>query len=188
MMKLRLLSFIMTTFVVLFMAPRSQAKKIQAKGGIFNVSAKTDNDEGSLSNIGSYQLTYHQPMFQRVDLFFGYTVIMSNGVGGDMGFGFDLGLLYYPFTYNSGSAFFAQGGSVEIREIWRPYVGVGFLERRFQSVKANYSGFSAIAGTERELDFYEASAIGELRYGQLLGSTGATATELLVLIGLSVPF
>lgn len=164
------------------------ADKIQIKAGAFNISAKTERGNGTLSGIGGYQINYQKAFAGRFALSLGYSVVMSEVIGGDMGFGFDLGFTYYPFSQSNPEKVESVGGTVQIVDLWRPYAGLGFQERRFQSIEANFSGFNLNLGVERQLNWHHTSALFELRYGMMAGKNGSTADELLVLAGLSVPF
>lgn len=166
----------------------AEARKFNVTMGYFNVSAKTETADGSLNNLGAYNFTFTQTMNDQLEAVLGYTVLMSNVVGGDLSFGLDLGLRYFPLTRLRPQQTEMKTASVFISEIWRPYVGVGFSERRFQSVEANYAGFGITLGTERQLEIENYSLLIELRYTSFSGSSSASADEIILSTGISVPF
>lgn len=164
------------------------ARKLNMKFGFFDVSAKTSVKKGNLNAVGAYNVSLTQAIRDNLEASIGYTLMMSKTVGGDLGFGLDIGLNYYPFSRITPQKTELKSASIYIEELWRPYIGVGFTERRFQSVESNYAGFSVSFGTERQLEVEDYSLILELKYSSLGGTSSSTATELTVMSGLSIPF
>ncbi|MCB0363488.1 MAG: hypothetical protein KDD35_12235 [Bdellovibrionales bacterium] len=158
------------------------ATKIDVMPGWFSISAKTATASNEISNFGIYRINYMISLMPKLDLAVGYSLIMSNTVGGDLGFGLDGALLYYPISTSGRIIASSENAKISIDGIWRPYVGVGFGQRQFQSVQSSYAGFSANLGIERSMarDF---DLKGEIRVLFLQGARESTATEISAVSG-----
>ncbi len=76
---------------------------------------------------------------------------------------------------------------MSVNQLWRPFIGVGFLQRQFQSVQNSYAGFGASVGTERALN----TAFGLkffMRYATMGGSDESKATEITIFSGITFKF
>lgn len=179
----RMLQLNLLSLMVLLAANFSYAGKLGVDFGYFDMQAKTKTKPaGSVSNLGAYRLLYAHPLLPQLDVNLAYSLIMSDIVGGDMGFGFDLGFGYYPFT--ASDAVTATGeATMRIEEIWRPYVAGSFHQRQFQSVQSSYSGFGIAIGTEQALNRHF-SAKYEIRRIMLYGPSEATANETDLMVGI----
>lgn len=153
--------------------------------GAYDLSAKTDTASGSSSNIGAYKLTYSHNLAPQFTLTAGYTLIMSKTVGGDLSFGFDLGGNYYFLTPSDRLVSETKNATMTISNKLRPYVGLTFHQRQFQSVKSNYAGFGLNVGSTFDVNKdYELKAL--FRYITLSGPQNATATELSLMFGITI--
>jgi hypothetical protein len=156
-------------------------------GGLFSLGAQTGSASGTASNLGCYRVGFGMPVSTHFDVNVGYTLIMSEIIGGDLAFGLDLGTNYFPLTQTGAYELSTGTTMVAHEELWRPYVGLWFHQRQFQSVRTNYSGFGLATGFERALRFPFDYKI-ELRYTSLVGASGATATEINFVGGLTLRF
>lgn len=175
-------------FCCLLFSGELQARKLNLKFGFFNVSAKTSSSSGNLNAVGAYNVSLHQEIQDNLEAVIGYSVLMSKTIGGDLGFGLDIGMNYFPFSRLRPQKTELGNASVYINELWRPYVGLNFSERRFQSVEANYAGFGISLGTERQLEQNDYSLVFEFKYTSFEGTSSATANEIILFTGISMPF
>lgn len=157
--------------------------KFDIMTGFFSISAKTDQTSGNLSGFGSYRFTYHYRLVDNLDLDAGYSLFLSRGISGDMGYGPDFGFSYYPFTAGGLIRASTKNVTYESMELWRPYVGLSFHQRQFQSVNSAYAGFGGSVGTNyRYSDQIDLKT--ELRLQTLTGPNKASATETELFFGL----
>jgi len=115
----------------------------------------------------------------------GYSVIMSEGISGDMGFGLDIGLTFYPLTESQEFGIEEDNVKVKIDEIWRPFLSGYFHQRQFQSVSSSYAGFGFGAGIERLFN-EKYGLLVKARYQILAGPQSSSASNIDFLIGLMV--
>ncbi|MCB0364479.1 MAG: hypothetical protein H6624_03525 [Bdellovibrionaceae bacterium] len=165
----------------------ASASKLDIMAGWFSISAKTNSGSSELSNFGAYRINYFIPVFRQLDLTVGYSLLMSDTFGGDLGYGVDGGVTYYPVSGSTPVKAAAENSRMVIDSLWRPYIGLGFSQRQFQSVQSTYAGFSMYGGVERSL-MREFDFKAELRIVELQGAGIAKATEMTVVAGLIYPF
>lgn len=128
----------------------ANALKIEALAGAYSLTAEVGATKYSKTGLGSYRIGLLIPMIEKVDLSLSYNLNVSGVVTGDYGYGFDMGLDYYPLSYaNSSTVFNDESRSVIIQDTWKPFVGLYFSQRQFQSVRASYAGFSLGGGFEK---------------------------------------
>lgn len=146
---MKLLNYFVLLFV-LFIVEQSFAKKISANFGIYNIA--TENTNGSslnLTRLGNYQIVGHFPLNDRVELDLGYSVFFSRIITGDMGFGPDLWVNYFFRSAPSRDKLvFGDQVSVSSLSLIRPFAGIGFHQRQFQSTQTSFSGFGLVGGLE----------------------------------------
>ncbi len=175
-------------FSLTFLATaQASASKFDILGGFFSLSAKTDQAEGEFSNFGSYRVNYLTPVHRQIEFGLGYSVAMSSIIGGDMAFGFDLGLFYFPISSSSEYRSSSDEAKLYFQEIWRPFISASFNQRQFQSVDANYAGYSFGAGVERIFN-QNLNLKAEMRLLFLSGAQNGEATQIDLLTGISLPF
>lgn len=161
------------------------ADNLALSGGVYSLAAKVQGREIKIAGPGSYAITWFRPLLDRIDLMFGYSLMMSEIIGGDMGYGPDIGFAWYPISRSEPIESRSENVTLRIDEQWRPFVSGQFIQRQFQSVQSSYSGFHLSAGTfYRWNDGY--SLMGQFRFGALSGPNGATATETNLLFGISL--
>lgn len=163
------------------------ASKFDFIGGFFMLSATNSRGSSSISNLGSYQISYRMPIRLQMEFQLGYSLMASKTIGGDLGYGPDLGLLYFPMTLASAAVGRGENIEIESSEFFRPYIAGAFHQRQYQSTQSSYAGFSFTGGSEYLLrpGF---SLRGELRYLRLIGPSNSTANQIDFLAGFSVRF
>ncbi len=178
-LKIRLLSF-----VIILFSFSAHASKFDLLMGMFSLSASGSTGDTSVSSLGSYRVAYGHSVFDKFDLTLGYTLNMTNTIGGDLAYGLDVGVNYFPLTFSSPQEFESNGVAVKVDELWRPFVGLSFNQRQFQSVRNSYAGFGLGVGTEYSIS-KRYSLKSEFRYISLSGSSESEATEINMLFGIS---
>ncbi len=176
--------FAITFILTLLTITPVLAGKIDAMFGYYSLTAKSSRSSGAISGLGSYKIGYFQNFYKNFEAGVGYTVIMSDIVGGDMEYGLDIAINYFPVSSSSTKVFNNTDMSVKVYDLWRPYVGAGFAQRQIQSVKVSYAGFALQGGVERRVDG-ALSLKSELRMVSLVGETQGEATEVNMFVGLS---
>jgi hypothetical protein len=174
-------------FFFIFSSFAAAKGKLDVSLGYFSLDATTTRGSANVSGVGSYQIAYRTPLTTRIELLLGYSVIAAKVYTGDLGFGPDLGLIYFPITSAYPVMAKSENVSLQISEYFRPYLGAAFHQRQFQSTQSSYAGFSGIVGTEY---YYNemTSLKAEGRYIRLAGPSNGSANELDVLLGISFLF
>ncbi|MCB0414004.1 MAG: hypothetical protein KDD50_06705 [Bdellovibrionales bacterium] len=161
--------------------------KVDAMAGYFSIDAKTNQASGSVSNIGSYLVSVSLPFAHQFDLNVGYSLIMSKGIGGDLAYGIDAGVNYFPFTPSTSIKAIDDKSFLQVSPLIKPFFGISFHQRQYQSVQTNYAGFGLSVGMERKIN-----AAFDLklmtRYVSLIGPQSAQASELIFMGGISYGF
>lgn len=173
--------------VVILSNPVFAKNKLDISFGWFQVSAKTARTSGKLSNLGTYQLLFRKAFAPKFEFGLGYSLSASKTISGDMAFGPDIGLYYFPITSTNGESFTNSDLAFSTSEHYKPFVGFGFHQRQYQSTQASYAGFSGSLGTEYFISD-SLSLKGELRLMNLSGPSNASATETNLLVGSSFAF
>lgn len=182
-LKLSLKSSILALCLVLVSAEALARNKFEVMAGGYSLSAKSPKGSGSTSNVGLYRVGYFRSLDDQIDFTLGYTLFFSDVFSGDMGYGPDLGVVYYPWTSSGTSRLEGETYLMQFQDVYRPYFGVAFHQRQFQSVESSYAGFSASAGCE--YGWAEKYSLrGEVRFSTLTGPNSATASQFDVLVGL----
>lgn len=156
--------------------------KFDISVGYFSFNAKTQLAQVSKKNIGTYDLDYRYPVNDYLEMGFGYSLLMTNTFGGDMSFGPNIELLTYPLTTPGKVSYYSEKASLEIFEKIRPYAGVSFHQRQFESIQSSYAGFGFIAGTE----YWLTSKYGikaQFRMISLSGPQSSSASQTDVSLG-----
>ncbi len=176
---------LVTILLVIFgIAPLAEANgKVDVMLGSYTLSAKTRTASKSISGLGSYQLGYRYSFLNHLDVQLAYSLIASKTFSGDLGYGPDFGVVYFPFTSSGPIAGETPTLQVKIHEYYKPFVSFAFHQRQYQSTQSAYAGFSGSGGSEF---FYNSqySFKAELRIIQLAGPSNTTATETDLLLGI----
>jgi hypothetical protein len=165
------------------------AAKFVVSGGAFQFSAENASNRvsRSISGFGSYQVGYRYIVNQNWEIDLGYSLLATQTFGGDISFGFDLGANYFPMTGAGSIRAEGDAAAIVLNDRWRPFLGLGFSQRNFQSTNSQFAGFGLKLGTEYQLD--ERFAVhGTVRYLMLNGPSQSSATQIDILSGLIVQF
>ncbi len=183
MMIQKLLRFCLCFFI--FSSSASYAAKFDFMAGMFSLDATAGAGKTSVSSVGSYRTAFSKSVLDKIDVLVGYTLNMTNTIGGDMAYGIDFGFNYFPFTFSESKEFEKNGISIKRDELYRPYIGLSFNQRQFQSIKNSYAGFGLDIGCEYSMNKHY-SFKAEFRYITLGGSSDSNATEMNMLAGISL--
>ena len=171
------------------------AQKVNFDFGMFSINAEPPEAAGSeaakanvsLSGPGAYSISGSLPIRPSLEVGAGYTIFFSSVISGDMGFGPDLYLTYFPLSEGSGLKF--QSFDLRYTEIqkWRPFLQAAFHQRQFQSVDSAYSGFGFSGGVETMWTDDKSWRVS-LRSMSLLGPSQSTFTYFDILFGIQLHF
>ncbi|NDD90802.1 hypothetical protein EBZ37_01775 [bacterium] len=165
------------------------ADKFEVSVGGYLLSAKvatgSQQRSGSSANLGVYHLEYRRPFGSRFEFGLGYTLLMSNTVGGDLGYGLDVSGYYYPFGGSENFVWKNDQSRVSIVESWRPFVGLTFGQRQF--LGSGFAGFGGLLGVEHPI-YKSKSLVFETGYRSLAGSGGVSLSEFDFMLGFSLSF
>jgi hypothetical protein len=188
-MRLRMLKSIIITGIVLILPTLASARKVAVSGGLYRFSAENASNKvvTTLSGIGSYQIAYRQAIMQQFEVDVGYSLLATDAIGGDISFGFDIGANYYPMTNAGAIELSSELGSMVLMDQWRPFVGISFNQRNFQSTSSQYAGFGVKGGTEYQFD-ERYSLQATARYLSLGGPNQSKASQIDFLTGIAVQF
>lgn len=169
-------------FILLSLPVIAADAKLTADAGFFAISAKANGESSSISNPSAFRLGYLHAVAKKLELAVQYSILVADFSGSDLGYGLDVGANYYPFTNAHDENFKSERISATTYDLWKPYAGINFHQRNFQSVKNSYAGFGVAAGTERYLN-EKMNLRGEVRYISLAGASASTATETNFFVG-----
>src|SRR5690606_12128503 len=122
------------------------------QAGTYDFALTSNSNNGSVSGFGAYSFAVEYCFLDSVAATVSYNYMKSDGVGGDTSIGIDAGLKYYPLTYAGYKSTEAGPLSMEITQLWRPYVGFALRQREFVIVlTTNYIGYGLFAGVDYQL-------------------------------------
>lgn len=138
----------------------------------------------TISGFGAYRAGLGFGLLNHFVFDVAFNILSSSGIGGQLGFGFDFGIRYYPLT-SSGWRSITEGPlQADITEQWRPYVGCGFKQRQFVLVlTSQYVGPGFSVGTDYQLN-NQWFLNGEFNYDMLYGQSKVTATQTNIMFGI----
>lgn len=175
--------------IILITPAIGNADKLDFTAGAYQFAAsnKRNNTSSTLSGLGSYHLGYRRALLNNYELDLGYSLLATEIFAGDLSFGFDVGINYFPIT-SAGDIQVSAGDDIAIfQHLWRPFLGLGFHQRNFQSTNSQYAGVGFKIGCE-----YQAapqfSYLGIIRYISLGGPNNSDANQLDFSIGASFQF
>ena len=158
------------------------AGKVDVLAGAFSINAKSGNASSSVAGLGAYMLDYRISFWSNFDLIVGYSIDASKGIGGDLAFGPDFGILYFPLTHSDVITASSDTVVVDFQDHIKPYVGGSFHQRQYQSTNSTYAGFGGSLGSE--FNFWKSFSVrAEIRDIVFAGPSGATANEINALVG-----
>src|SRR4051812_34111906 len=88
------LTGLILAFQTCFNLESTYAGKLDLDLGFFNIQSQSQ----WISNFGYYSLTYRHALYFGLEAGVGYTMIMTNIVGGDSASGFDVYLNWFPLS------------------------------------------------------------------------------------------
>ncbi len=177
-MKIRQLVF----FILMLPSLSFAAGKIDILAGVFSINASSTSASSSVSNVGAYMLDYRMSFWSKFDLLIGYSIDASKTIGGDLAFGPDFGVLYFPITNSDVIKAANDNVSVEFQDHIKPYIGGSFHQRQYQSTNSTYAGFGGSIGSE--FNYWKTFSIrAEVRDVLFAGPSNAKANEIDAFVG-----
>ncbi len=153
-------------------------------GGAYSLSGQSaTNRSVNLSGIGSYLAQVDLSFKDHYRASFGVNYLLSDAFAGDVAWGINAGLKYFPWSLNSTKEEKFQGIEINLTDQFRPYVGVNFKNLQFNAIlSTTYTGFGGLVGLHYVLNptFY---LVGEAQYNMLTGSSKNSLTEINILFG-----
>jgi hypothetical protein len=183
---MKLMAFALTMICTSF----AMGAKINFDVGYYSLSAESPTagkDNVEVSGFGSYSLSGNVPLSLHFELGLGYTVFFSQTLSGDMGYGPDFSVIYFPMSSGSGVKSYESNVYYQEIEKWRPFFYLSFHQRQFQSVQSSYSGFGVGGGVEYQMN-PEYSLRGTMRSMSLTGSSSTSMTHMEFLVGIQKHF
>lgn len=157
--------------------------KFSASAGYYSLNSKSDTASGNISGLGIYNINYSFQVLPRTELALGYTLFYSKTISGDMGFGPDIQVRYFPLTSPLGiKASSKDSFELSLTEKFRPFAGVGFVHRQFQSLNSSFAGFQFLGGTEMTATESYSYRV-EVRHSILSGPSNSSLQQTDVLLG-----
>jgi hypothetical protein len=178
-------------FVLFFLSAQSEANsgKLVVKAGAWNFA--TNNvaaEDSAVSGIGAYAFEGSYSFIPHISFVFGFNLIMSEIFSGSSGYGFDVGMRYFPFSEVGNRSVLAGGSQINIRQVWRPYVGLAMRQRLFGlAISTSYLGPGMSLGLEYSLS-QKWFLTGEARYDLLYGQDSAVVNQTNILFGVGLEF
>ena len=168
--------------LIMLLSTSSFAGSFGVMTGYYSLNSKSGSKSATVSALGSYRFFYHHEIRPNFIADLSYTVLFEKSLGGDSSYGFDIGGSYFPFQRATSSESQLDNVTIKIEPKYSPYIGLGYHQRQYQSIRSAYSGPGIKAGT---IYSYSKSfnIIGEARYISLSGPVSTTATELSTNIG-----
>jgi len=167
----------------------SHARKLEFSAGFFSFSAANERNgtSKSISGLGAYRVAYLHPFWNHYELDVGYSLLATKTIGGDLSFGFDIGVNYFFMSTVGDVAAKSERVVLLLQDQWRPFLGVSFNQRNFQSTSAQYAGMGLKVGTEYQLT-EDVSVSSTVRYILLGGPDQSEANQIEMLFGAVVEF
>jgi hypothetical protein len=161
--------------------------KLDTLFGYYSLSAENTTGGGRLSSLGIYNFYVRKSFLPHFDFGLGYTLQMSKSFYGDVSYGPDLGTYYFPVSNATPIIAESKTSLFKLNEAYRPYLGLNFHQRNYQSAKSSYAGFSFIGGCEFDVG-YKFSLNTQIRYLNLSGPQDSTAKDINLLGGFTFWF
>jgi uncharacterized membrane protein YeiB len=155
--------------------------------GGFLVQASSTTRTGTITNLGAFHGAYERRILPSLELSAGYTILVSGIITGDLSFGLDLGVNYYPFSDSEPFRYVDSNRRLVSTDIWRPYIGAYFAQRQFQVIQSGFAGGGFALGVERALS--EGYSLKVIFRHLFFGGTATTsAAETTLLAGITFSF
>lgn len=163
------------------------AAKYDFTVGAYSYNAKVSGKTTTLSGFGTYEASYLVPVRDQFEINLGYSFTMTNVIGGDYSYGPKIGFNYFPLNFSSDSSINVDNKIITIHDSYKPYIGVSFNQRQFQSAKTSYAGIGLNLGMEKYINEKYTLKV-EMKMNNYTGASNATATEMNILTGLVFGF
>ena len=188
-----IINFIFTAFMtclLLMLTPQVKAEnasQIDGMIGYFSLKAKNSSNTTTMNNLGIFAFAYKNHFTESVDLSLGYSIYTLSLDTSDLGYGFDLGIDYYPLHRNKIADFSTLNIYWNSSQKIVPYIGLRFHQRQYQSIQTGYAGAGLDLGA-RVLISKSLHALTSIRAIYLNGPLGSKIQEYNVLGGVGVSF
>jgi hypothetical protein len=172
---------------LLLISANSYAGKYDLMFGGYSYTASVSGKSVALSGLGTYEAAYLVAFKEHFEMNLGYSFTMTGIIGGDYAFGPKIGVNYFPLNFASNDKIEIPGTTIEVHDSYKPYVGIAFNQRQFQSAKTSYAGFGFSLGCEKYIN-PKYTIKSELKMNKYTGASDATASEVNLLVGLVFSF
>jgi hypothetical protein len=169
------------------LSTNSYAGKYDLMFGMYSYTAKVSGKTTSLSGLGTYEASYLVSFKDHFEMNLGYSFTMTSIIGGDYAYGPKIGINYFPLNFSSNDKVEVNNKSIEVHDYYKPYVGIAFNQRQFQSAKTSYAGFGFSLGCEKYIN-PRYTMKTEVKMNTYTGASDASASELNLLVGLVFGF
>lgn len=183
-MNLKLLKFIL--FLMIF-SNIALAGKFDILAGAYSFTGSVSGKSSKFSGLGIYEMSFMQSFGSHFEANLGYSFTMTGIIGGDYSYGPKLGINYYPFNFSSNEQIMLMNKTISVQDFFKPYVGIAFNQRQYQSVKTSYAGFGLSIGCEKYIN-PNYTVKTEIKLNSYTGAGQATAKEMNILGGLVFSF
>ncbi len=180
----KLLSFIGPMILTV---PSAHAGKLDAMLGFYSFQATVQDKSANFSGLGAYEVSYLAPFKNHFEFVIGYSLTMTDIVGGDFSYGPKLGVNYFPFNFSSNEKIMLSNKTIEIQDFYKPYIGINFGQKQFQSAKTSFAGFGVSLGMEKYINT-NYTMKGEVKMNNYSGPSGSSAKEMNLLVGVLFNF
>ena len=168
---------------LLLLSTKTYAGKYDIMVGGYSYVAKVGTKTTSISGPGTYEASYLLSFKDQFEMNLGYSFTMTGIIGGDFAYGPKIGINYFPLNFSSNDKIELPNKSIEIHDFYKPYVGLTFNQRQFQSAKTSYAGFGLSLGLEKYIS-PKYTIKTEIKKNTYTGASDASATEMNLLVGL----
>ncbi len=159
---------------------------VLASTGFYSISGTVQGRNRSVSGIGAHGVFLEGTFKNHYKVFGGLSMLISQGLTGDTAMGFDLGIKYYHWSRSGPRSDQIGNISIQMQDIWRPYLGFALRNREFFSVlSSKYVGMGVLGGVDYT---YSKNVFlnAEFRIDQMLGSGDASLMFMTGVIGLGL--
>lgn len=153
----------------------------------FSLEAENSRGSQNLSNLGHFQVSYEVPVFDKIRITPSYSLYILGSDFSDLGYGLNVGVSYFPFSLNRSMIHRSKDLFIHSAEKIRPFVGLSFHQRQYQSIQSTYAGLGIKFGADYQwkpdtrVSFFIASL-------SLSGPLDSQVTEFQAGVGTSLDF
>ncbi len=186
----KIFSYVFVLGLFLIASSSLYAQKLELTTGYYSLSAtNATGSKASVTSFTSYRAGYRHPVRSKWELTAGYTVILAS----DMAYGFDFGADYFYLTKANPIKAKSENVTLNVHEVFRPYIGFTFIQRQFQELTSQLAGFGLRLGFEYDTSwkFLASQGIslkGEVRFASLDGSGQIKGDEMFAGLGIVYHF